>query len=68
MKVKNIIKRATSAIAAVALGITSLTSTLASAEAMNPNHAYSNKHKFLVYGRLCVKPSKIPFHRIICPA
>ena len=41
MKVKNIIKRATSAIAAVALGITSLTSTLASAEAMNPNPTHT---------------------------
>ena len=41
MKVKNIIKRATSAIAAAALGITSLTSTLASAEAMNPNPTHT---------------------------
>lgn len=111
MKIKNIIKRATSAIAAAALGVTSLTSTLASAEAVNPNpthtaesinfsytegyikydaHAgypfpngtndermwiiklnnqtYSNKHKFLVYRRLCIKPPRIPFHRIIRPA
>ena len=41
MKVKNIIKRATSAIAALALGVTSLTSTLASAEAVNPNPTHT---------------------------
>ena len=41
MKIKNIIKRATSAIAAAALGVTSLTSTLASAEAVNPNPTHT---------------------------
>ena len=37
MKIKNIIKRATSAIAAAVLGATTLTSALVSAEAANPN-------------------------------